>query len=70
VDARTVLAVKGSLRRAKPGSPLTAPRRSGRMVIATGGSGGNTSAMPAKTKKAGLPPAEESRPKKQNPSDP
>jgi hypothetical protein len=25
------------------GAPLTAPRRSGRMVIATGGSGGNTS---------------------------
>jgi hypothetical protein len=56
VDARTVLAVKGSLRRAKPGSPLTAPRRSGRMVIATGGSGGNTSAMPAQNKK-GRPPS-------------
>jgi hypothetical protein len=27
----------------KNGAPLTAPRRSGRMIIATGGSGGNTS---------------------------
>jgi hypothetical protein len=32
------------------GAPLTTPRRSGRMVIATGGSGGNTSRTPAKTK--------------------
>ena len=30
------------------GAPLTSPRRSGRMVIATGGSGGNTSRTPAK----------------------
>ena len=34
----------------KSGAPLTAPRRSGRRVIATGGSGGNTSQTPAKTK--------------------
>jgi hypothetical protein len=34
----------------KCGAPLTTPRRSGRMVIATGGSGGNTSRTPAKTK--------------------
>jgi len=32
------------------GAPLTSPRRSGGMVIATGGSGGNTSRTPAKTK--------------------
>jgi hypothetical protein len=29
---------------------LTSPRRSGGMVIATGGSGGNTSRTPVKTK--------------------
>jgi hypothetical protein len=28
---------------------LTSPRRSGQMVIATGGSGGNTSRTPTKT---------------------
>jgi len=32
------------------GAPLTPPRRSGGMVIATGGSGGNTSRTPEKTK--------------------
>jgi hypothetical protein len=32
------------------GAPLTSPRRSGGMVIATGGSGGNTSRTPPKTK--------------------
>ena len=35
------------------GAPLTSPRRSGRMVIATGGSSGNTSRTPAKTKTKG-----------------
>ena len=39
-DARTVLAVKGSLRRAKTGAPLTAPGRSAGSTDATGGSGG------------------------------
>jgi hypothetical protein len=34
----------------KCGAPLTSPRRSGGMVIATGGSGGNTSRTPVKTK--------------------
>ncbi len=33
-----------------PGAPLTSPRRSSGMVIATGGSGGNTSRTPAKAK--------------------
>jgi hypothetical protein len=33
------------------GAPLTTPRRSGRMVIATGGSGGNTSRTPAKNER-------------------
>jgi hypothetical protein len=37
------------------GAPLTSPRRSGRMVIATGGSGGNTSWAPQR-QKAGFPP--------------
>jgi len=41
-DARTVLAGKGSLRRAKTGAPLPTPRRSGGVADATGGSGGNT----------------------------
>jgi hypothetical protein len=35
-----VLARKGSLRRAKTGAPLRAARRSARIDIATGGSGG------------------------------
>ena len=42
VDARTVLAVKGSLRRADDGAPLPAVRRSGHEADAMGGSGGNT----------------------------
>ena len=33
------------------GAPLTSPRRSAGMVIATGGSGGNTSQRPAKNKR-------------------
>ena len=41
-SARTVLARKGSLRRAENGAPLPAPRRSGQAKYATGGSGGNT----------------------------
>jgi len=40
VHARTVLAVKGTLRHF---APLTAPRRAGQLDRATGGSGGNTS---------------------------
>ena len=39
-DARTVLACKGSLRRAEDGAPLHAPRRSGLRKATTGGSGG------------------------------
>jgi len=40
VNARTVLARKGSLAPRRNGAPLRAPRRSGRIDIATGGSGG------------------------------
>ena len=67
VDARTVLAVKGSLRRAKQRRALDccAPFRPD--VIATGGSGGNTSrTLHTQKQKAGFPPAEESRPENQN----
>ena len=49
------------------GAPLTAPRRSGQTLIATGGSGGNTSRSAPK-KNAGFPPAAESRPEKKIPS--
>ena len=35
----------------KCGAPLTPPRRSGGMVVATGGSGGNTSRTPARNKR-------------------
>jgi len=67
VDARTVLAVKGSLRRAEMRRALdgSAPFRPD--GTATGGSGGNTSPVPYKDK-AGFPPAEESRPENPNPS--
>ena len=41
VDARTVLAVKGHFAAPNYGAPLTAAPRSGQLVIATGGSGGN-----------------------------
>ena len=37
----------------KSGAPLTAPRRSGRIAIATGGSGGNTSRARTKPKTKG-----------------
>ena len=61
-SARTVLALKGSLRRANTGAPLTAVRRSGQMVIATGGSGGNVSAVmvsaDAETPIATVPPSQ------------
>jgi hypothetical protein len=40
VNARTVLGRKGSLTPRKSGAPLRPARRSGRMNIATGGSGG------------------------------
>jgi hypothetical protein len=40
VNATTVLARKGALSPRKTGAPLRPPRRSGRMNIATGGSGG------------------------------
>jgi hypothetical protein len=39
-DTRTVLAGKGSLRRAEDGAPLPAARRSGLRNATTGGSGG------------------------------
>ena len=39
----------------KTGAPLTAPRRSGQTVIATGGSGGNTSRYAAPGQKRRLP---------------
>jgi hypothetical protein len=39
----------------KTDAPLTAPRRSGRRVIATGGSGGNTSRVAARRQKRRLP---------------
>jgi len=39
--ARTVLAVKGHFAAPNYGAPLTAAPRSGQLVIATGGSGGN-----------------------------
>src|SRR5262249_43245753 len=39
----------------KTGAPLTAARRSGPRGIATGGSGGNTSAVVHQDKKAGFP---------------
>src|SRR5215472_9559985 len=38
-----------------PGAPLTPPRRSGEMVIATGGSGGNTRRCAAPRQKRRLP---------------
>ena len=41
----------------KNGAPLTAPRRSGRMVIATGGSGGNTSRPCTRQKTKGRLPS-------------
>ena len=40
--ARTVLTVKGSFCRAKKRRALTTARRSGRTIVAAGGSGGNT----------------------------
>jgi hypothetical protein len=40
VNARTVLARKGSLTPRKTGAPLRPARHSGRINIATGGSGG------------------------------
>jgi len=40
VNARTVLARKGTLTPRRSGAPLRAPRRSGKINIATGGSGG------------------------------
>jgi hypothetical protein len=40
MNTRTVLARKGSLTPRKTGAPLRPARRSGRMNIATGGSGG------------------------------
>jgi hypothetical protein len=44
------LTVKGSLRRAKMRLALGAARRSGRIAMATGGSGGNTSRARTKPK--------------------
>lgn len=41
------------------GAPLTSPRRSGHEVIATGGSGGNTSRWAGRGQKRRLPPSEE-----------
>jgi hypothetical protein len=54
VDARTVLQSRVRFAAPQTGAPLTAPRRSGRNVIATGGSGGNTSQV--------APPRQKRRP--------
>ena len=53
VNARTVLAGKGSLRRAEDGAPLPAARRSGGKTLAMGGSGGNTYRSSGTTKAEG-----------------
>jgi hypothetical protein len=49
----------------KTGAPLTSPRGSGKTIIATGGSGGNTR-RPAPKTKAGVPPVGRNAGSKQN----
>ena len=66
-NARTARAVKGSLRRAKQRRALDCCAPFWPEVVATGGSGGNTSRPCTRQKqKAGIPPAEESRPENKN----